>query len=92
MWLTRPATLQYVVIDGQRTLIGAGYICGTVHTRRQHRGSLGPDVSWHTHGPFLFGDKRLDVQAWAERCRAPHASDLAGLSANNGSDRQYSGA
>ena len=65
---TRPATLQYLVIDGQRTLIGAGYICGTgTHDTPAPR-LFGADVSWHTHGPaFCFrGQKRLDVQAWAE--------------------------
>ena len=66
--LTRPATLQYVVIDGQRTLIGVGYICGTGTPETPAPRLFGADVAWHTHGPaFCFrGQRRLDMQAWAE--------------------------
>ena len=41
--------LQYLVIDGRRTLIGTGHVCDAQ--------SKAPDwfggVAWHTHGPEL---------------------------------------
>jgi hypothetical protein len=67
--ITRPSHLQYLVIDGQRTLIGVGYICGTGTHEAPAPLLFGADVSWHTHGPaFCFRAQRggLDMQAWAE--------------------------
>src|SRR2546426_3861481 len=66
--LTRPSHLQYVVLDGQRTLIGVGYVCpGTPETPVPRL--FGTDVPWHTHGPALCTRAPggpLDMQAWAE--------------------------
>jgi len=66
--LTRPSHLQYLVLDGQRTLIGVGYVCpGTPETPAPRL--FGTDVPWHTHGPALCTQASggpLDMQAWAE--------------------------
>jgi hypothetical protein len=48
--LERPAFLQYLVIEGRRTLIGTGYVCDG---RRPPPGWFGPAAVWHRHGPEL---------------------------------------
>ena len=67
--LTQPATLQYLVIDGKRTLIGVGYVCGAGTHDTPAPLLFGADVSWHTHGPVFCTRVQgggLDMQAWAE--------------------------
>jgi len=62
--LEQPQFLQYLVIDGRRTLIGTGYVCDA---------SAGPpdwfgDAVWHTHGPELCRTRKgavLDASYWA---------------------------
>ena len=62
--LEEPQFLQYLVIDGRRTLIGTGYVC---------EAAAGPpdwfgDVPWHRHGPELCRTRRgaiLDASYWA---------------------------
>lgn len=64
--LERPAFLQYLVIDGQRQLIGTGYVCDA--------GSRPPEwfdgaAVWHEHGPALCRWERaatIDAQPFAE--------------------------
>jgi hypothetical protein len=48
--LERPAFLQYLMIDGQRTLIGVGYACDA---KQPLPAGYGPDANWHRHGPEL---------------------------------------
>jgi hypothetical protein len=67
--LERPSHLQYLVIDGQRTLIGVGYLCDADAHNTLAPWLFGADVPWHTHGPaFCFRAQggSLDMQAWAE--------------------------
>jgi hypothetical protein len=62
--LEPPQFLQYLVIDGRRTLIGTGYVCDA---------AAGPpdwfaDATWHTHGPELCRTRKgavLDASYWA---------------------------
>jgi hypothetical protein len=62
--LEAPQFLQYLVIDGRRTLIGTGYVCDA---------AAGPpdwfrDATWHTHGPELCRTRKgavLDASYWA---------------------------
>ncbi|HEY8154411.1 MAG TPA: hypothetical protein VII72_09825 [Myxococcota bacterium] len=46
----RPAFLQYLVIEGRRTLIGAGYVCDG---SKPPPDWFGPEAVWHRHGPQL---------------------------------------
>ena len=48
--LERPAFLQYLMIEGRRTLIGAGYVCDG---SKPPPNWFGPLVVWHRHGPEL---------------------------------------
>ena len=72
--LTQPSFLQYLVIDGKRTLIGVGYVCGSGTHDTPAPLLFGTDIPWHTHGPaFCFrtqGGSR-DMQAWAEALPNP---------------------
>ncbi len=47
----RPSHLQYLVIDGVRELIGAGYVCLPADKKRAAPEVFAADVKWHTHGP-----------------------------------------
>ena len=48
--LEQPEFLQYLVIDGKRTLIGTGYVCDASQPTPDW---FGPEVVWHRHGPEL---------------------------------------
>jgi hypothetical protein len=48
--LERPEFLQYLVIEGKRTLIGAGYVCDGNGPAPDW---FGPEAVWHRHGPEL---------------------------------------
>ena len=48
--LERPAFLQYLMIDGRRTLIGVGYVCDA---KQPPPNGFGPEAVWHRHGPEL---------------------------------------
>ena len=48
--LERPAFLQYLVIGGERTLIGTGYVCDGAIPPPDW---FGPEAVWHRHGPEL---------------------------------------
>jgi hypothetical protein len=48
--LERPAFLQYLMIDGLRTLIGVGYACDA---KQALPAGFGPEANWHLHGPEL---------------------------------------
>jgi hypothetical protein len=48
--LERPAFLQYLMIEGQRTLIGVGYVCDATQPTPT---GFGPEAAWHRHGPEL---------------------------------------
>jgi hypothetical protein len=65
--LESPAFLQYLVIDGRRTLIGTGYVCDL--ERGEPPDWFGSDVVWHTHGPAVCRFRRgafIDAQYFAE--------------------------
>ncbi len=67
--LTRPSHLQYLVIDGKRTLIGVGYVCGPGTPDTPAPLLFGTNVPWHTHGPALCSRAHggpPDMQTWAE--------------------------
>ena len=55
-----PSHLQYLVINGKRTLIGIGYLCTTQIYSRTKNHMFDNSVVWHTHGP-----------AW---CLLPHGA------------------
>ena len=64
--LERPDFLQYLVVEGERRLIGTGYVCDAA-------GGPPPwfddDVTWHTHGPALCRWPRgafMDFEFWAK--------------------------
>ncbi len=46
----KPAFLQYLLIEGKRTLIGTGYVCDGTQSMPQW---FGPEVAWHRHGSEL---------------------------------------
>ncbi|MEM8844455.1 MAG: hypothetical protein AAGB35_05360 [Pseudomonadota bacterium] len=46
-----PSHLQYLVINGERKLIGTGYVCLPQTYVRQKNEMFGQNVIWHTHGP-----------------------------------------
>ncbi len=48
--LEHPAFLQYLMIEGRRTLIGVGYLCDAVQPTPA---GFGPEAAWHRHGPEL---------------------------------------
>jgi hypothetical protein len=48
--LDQPEFLQYLVIDGKRTLIGTGYVCDAGQPTPEWFGS---ETVWHQHGPEL---------------------------------------
>lgn len=48
--LERPEFLQYLVIEGERTLIGVGYVCDGAGPAPDW---FGPEAVWHQHGPEL---------------------------------------
>jgi hypothetical protein len=48
--LEHPAFLQYLVIHGERTLIGTGYVCDG---GKPPPNWFGPQAVWHRHGPEL---------------------------------------
>ena len=49
--LTEPTHLQYLRIDGRRTLIGTGYMCFADALGPSPPDWFGADVRWHAHGP-----------------------------------------
>jgi hypothetical protein len=62
--LEHPQFLQYLVIDGRRTLIGTGYVCDAKSGPPDWFG----DATWHTHGPELCRTRKgavLDASYWA---------------------------
>jgi hypothetical protein len=62
--LEQPQFLQYLVIDGRRTLIGTGYVCDARAGAPDWFGG----VPWHTHGPELCRTRKgavLDASYWA---------------------------
>jgi hypothetical protein len=62
--LEEPQFLQYLVIDGRRTLIGTGYVCDAAAGPPSWFG----DASWHTHGPALCRTRKgavMDASYWA---------------------------
>jgi hypothetical protein len=62
--LEQPQFLQYLVIDGRRTLIGTGYVCDAKAGTPDWFG----DATWHTHGPELCRTRKgavLDASYWA---------------------------
>jgi hypothetical protein len=62
--LEAPQFLQYLVIDGRRTLIGTGYVCDAAAGPPDWFG----DATWHTHGPELCRTRKgavLDASYWA---------------------------
>lgn len=62
--LEEPQFLQYLLIDGRRTLIGTGYVCDAA---AGPPGWFGGAV-WHTHGPELCVTRKgavLDASYWA---------------------------
>lgn len=62
--LEQPQFLQYLVIDGRRTLIGTGYVCDAAAGAPDWFG----DAAWHTHGPELCRTRKgavLDASHWA---------------------------
>jgi hypothetical protein len=66
--LERPGFLQYLVIDGRRTLIGTGHVCD-VAPGAPPPDWFGPGVNWHRHGPALCETRRgafLDFQFLAQ--------------------------
>ncbi len=48
---SQPSHLQYLNIDGKRTLIGTGYICLPEVYEREKNKMFGENIVWHTHGP-----------------------------------------
>jgi len=48
--LERPGFLQYLMIEGRRTLIGVGYVCDATQATPT---GFGPQAVWHRHGPEL---------------------------------------
>jgi hypothetical protein len=66
--LEQPQFLQYLVIDGRRTLIGTGYVCDAQSGAPDWFGG----VAWHTHGPELCRSARAPCSTRApgpRRCR-----------------------
>lgn len=66
--LERPGFLQYLVIDGQRRLIGAGYVCD-VGEDPTPPDWFGADRTWHSHGPALCRTRKgafMDFQFFAD--------------------------
>ncbi len=64
--LERPAFLQYLVVDGQRQLIGTGYVCDVDARPREWFDGA---AVWHAHGPALCRWEKaatLDAQPFAE--------------------------
>jgi hypothetical protein len=62
--LEHPQFLQYLMIDGRRTLIGTGYVCDAAAGAPAWFG----DAVWHTHGPELCRTRKgavLDASYWA---------------------------
>jgi hypothetical protein len=62
--LETPQFLQYLVIDGRRTLIGTGYVCDAAAGPPGWFGA----APWHTHGPELCRTRKgavLDASYWA---------------------------
>ena len=48
---SQPTHLQYLNIEGKRTLIGTGYICIPETYESEKNEMFGKDIVWHTHGP-----------------------------------------
>jgi hypothetical protein len=81
--IERPAFLQYLVIEGERTLIGTGYVCDG---NKAPPDWFGPKAVWHRHGPELcrfrsgiFTDARylaealpnpLNDETWKDVCES----------------------
>jgi len=51
--LSKPSHLQYLMINGRRTLIGTGYICLPIAHNEPPAPLFGDGIIWHTHGPAL---------------------------------------
>ncbi len=50
---SQPSHLQYLMINGRRTLIGTGYICLPASDDTAPVPLFGDGIVWHTHGPAL---------------------------------------
>ncbi len=50
---SQPSHLQYMMINGRRTLIGTGYICLPESNDTAPVPLFGDGIVWHTHGPAL---------------------------------------
>ena len=48
---SKPSHLQYLVVNGKRTLIGTGYICIPQTYAREKNRIFDDSIIWHTHGP-----------------------------------------
>jgi len=49
--LSKPSHLQYLMMNGQRTLIGTGYLCLPMSRDAPPAPLFGHGIVWHTHGP-----------------------------------------
>ena len=48
---SKPSHLQYLVIEGKRTLIGTGYVCTPQNQGRENNRIFDDSITWHSHGP-----------------------------------------
>ena len=48
---SEPSHLQYLVIEGKRTLIGTGYVCTPEKYASEKEKMFDNNIIWHTHGP-----------------------------------------
>ena len=62
--LTQPTHLQYLRIDGRRTLIGTGYFCFPSAPGASPPRLFGGDITWHSHGPEFC--HRLNGTVWVD--------------------------
>lgn len=53
--VSKPSHLQYLLIEGRRTLIGAGYVCRSDSRAELVEPLFGEEVVWHSHGPAWCG-------------------------------------
>ena len=60
--ISKPSHLQYLMINGRRTLIGTGYICLPILRDEPSAPLFGDDIVWHTHGPALCRLPNKSVQ------------------------------
>ena len=48
---SRPSHLQYLVVEGKRTLIGTGYVCNPEVYESEKNKMFDKSIVWHIHGP-----------------------------------------